>query len=275
MRLSELQFKFHSLRRDVSNFALLKHRNFDGFIVSMHQSGTHWLKYMLALALVEKYQLPPPRYNHANDIIGGPKDPRTYAQLPRLASSHSIPHALVHAGWFRRRWPLPRYLVLVRDMRASLVSNYEKWKQHYGVEFVDYLRGDPSGRLYNSDIWWCLRFMNAWGELAERYPEDTMVLRYEDLQHDPGRELAGVADFLRLQLSATHIDTAVAGASKQAMAQRHDPDRPGGEVSFERRDPAEWFGERERILLERVCTTQLRYTFGYDYARNASYKAIV
>ena len=269
MRSKRLQFKFHSLRRDISNLALLKHRRFDGFIVSMHQSGTHWLKFMLALALVDKYGLPPPRYNHANDIIGGPKDPRVYSELPALASSHSIPHPLVHAGWVRRCWPLPKYVVLVRDMRASLVSNYEKWKQHYGVEFTEYLRGDPSGRRYNSDLWWCLRFMNAWGRVAQRFSAETHVLRYEDLRRDPERELTRVSNFLLLQLAPQQINAAVAAAGKDAMTARHDPARPLGEVSLEERNVEEWFGGRDREFLAHVCASQLRHTFGYDYSHNA------
>ena len=36
---------------------LLLHRRFDGVLVSMQQSGTHWLKYMLGLILAKLYDL--------------------------------------------------------------------------------------------------------------------------------------------------------------------------------------------------------------------------
>ena len=68
----------------------------------MHQSGTHWLKFMLANALSYQYGSPPPAYNHANDIIGGPRDAIVYPQLPRLISSHSMPHPLLARAWAHR-----------------------------------------------------------------------------------------------------------------------------------------------------------------------------
>ncbi|MFT5349403.1 MAG: hypothetical protein ACI9MF_000215, partial [Gammaproteobacteria bacterium] len=128
-------FIYHSLRRDISNFSLIKRRNFDGFLISMHQSGTHWLKHMLATALTHKLDLPPPQYIHANDVIPGPKGPPVNKILPRIVSSHSIPHALLGSRLFRRLVKLPPYVVLVRDIRATLVSTYEKWKEHYNCDF--------------------------------------------------------------------------------------------------------------------------------------------
>ena len=191
------------------------------------------------------------------------------ANCRRLRAATRFRTQLVHAGWVRRCWRLPKYVVLVRDMRASLVSNYEKWKQHYGVEFTEYLRGDPSGRRYNSDLWWCLRFMNAWGRVAQRFPAETHVLRYEDLRRDPARELTRVSNFLLLQLAPQQINAAVAAAGKDAMTARHDPARPLGEVSLEERNVEEWFGGRDREFLADVCASQLRHTFGYDYSHNA------
>ena len=45
------RFRWHCWRRDVSNFAMLKYRDFDGFLVTMQHSGTHWLKYILSTSL--------------------------------------------------------------------------------------------------------------------------------------------------------------------------------------------------------------------------------
>ena len=67
-------FHFHRLRRALGNFSLLAHRDCAGHLASMHQSGTHWLKFMLASALARHYGVPGPRYNHANDFIAGPHD---------------------------------------------------------------------------------------------------------------------------------------------------------------------------------------------------------
>ena len=162
---THIAYAYHCLRRHVSNFSLVKRRHFDGMLISMHQSGTHWLKHMLASALTDKYGLPAPQYIHANDVIAGPKDKRLSDVMPHLVSAHSIPHALFRSKLFHSHVSLPPYVVLVRDIRASLVSNYEKWKDHYACEFEEFLLGDVSGQRFNNDIWWCIRFFNRWGEV--------------------------------------------------------------------------------------------------------------
>ncbi|MCC7413504.1 MAG: sulfotransferase domain-containing protein [Gammaproteobacteria bacterium] len=261
------RYRWHALRRSLSNFALLRHRHCAGFLASMHQSGTHWLKFMLANALAARHGLPPPQYNHANDFIGGPRDPHVHARLPHLVSSHSIPHPLMCVAPLHRRLRLPPYVILVRDLRASLVSNYEKWRDRYGVTFPEYLRGDPGGRRYNSDLWWCLRFLNGWGVFAARTPATTLVVRYEDMQADPGAVLARVGVFLALDLGAAHVAAAVAASTKERMRARHDPGRPQGEIRADRRDLAHWFGPAEERFVRDVCQRLLRYRYGYDYER--------
>ncbi len=45
---------------------------------------------------------------------------------------------------------LPKHVILVRDMRASLVSNNEKWKDQYGYDFQSW----PSATIisYRSSV---------------------------------------------------------------------------------------------------------------------------
>lgn len=264
-----LRFHYHCLRRDISNFSLLRHRDYTGFLVSMHQSGTHWLKHMLAVAIAVRHGLPPPRYSHANDIIGGVHDSHVCATGPRLVSSHSIPHLLVGSSLTRRCMRLPPYVVLVRDLRASLVANYEKWKEHYGCSFSEFLRGDMGGKRFNNDLWWCIRFCNAWGRIARRFPDTTLVVRYEDLRQDALRELLRIDTFWKLELGAAALARGVEESSKDKMAAKRDPDTPGG-VTVVRRDSrpaAAWFDADDREFLAGACRKLLRHDFGYDYDR--------
>ena len=260
-----LGFYFHAWRRDLGNFALLSQRHCVGQIASMHQSGTHWLKFMLANALSYQYGTPPPTYNHANDIIGGPRDPIIYAALPRLISSHSLPHPVLRLAAIQKLLGLPQYVVLVRDLRASLASNYVKWRARYGVDFSTYLRGDVAGRRYNSDIWWSLRFMNAWGAAAARAPHRITVLRYEDLQCDPSGELQRVAAHLGLELSAAAIAHGLAQADKSTMAQRDDPARPPGAVRVSGDEQLPRYSASDQTFVSAVCKRCLSHNFGYDY----------
>jgi hypothetical protein len=261
------RFRLHAWRRDLGNFALIKHRRCDGHLLSMHQSGTHWLKFMLANALSHQYGTPPPEYNHANDIIGGPKDLPRYPQLPRIISSHTIAHPLLRYTNVHRLCRLPRYVVLVRDLRAALVANFVKWQDAYGVSFPDYLAGDPRGRRYNSDIWWALRFLNAWGEVVQRVPERVTVIRYETLERDAPGELERIARRLDLDLSPADIEHGVAVSTRALMQEKDDPRRPPGAVRSDTADPGAFFDPAGQVFVQQVVTQCLRHDFGYDYAR--------
>ncbi len=262
-----IRFHFHRCRHELGNYAALRLPRFDGAIVSMHQSGTHWLKYMLANAMSAHYGLPPPRYNHANDIIGGTRDPRPFAYLPHLVSTHSIPPLVCTVPWVARTVRWPPVVLLVRDLRWSLVSNFRKWETRYATTFSAFLRGDPSGRRFNSDIWWCLRFQNAWGRVAAHAGEKIHVVRYEDLRADPAQVLARVAGHLRLPLTPAQLRAGAEAATKQTMAARADPVRPPGEVNFDDADGLARYDAADREFV-RACTSRwLRYAFGYDYSR--------
>lgn len=260
-------FYYHCLRRDISNFSLVKRRGFDGFLISMHQSGTHWLKHMLATAMTYKAGLPPPRYIHANDVIGGPKDPRPSDRIPHIVSAHSIPHMVFRSGLFHRLVDLPPYVVLVRDIRASLVSNYEKWKALYACSFDEFLRGDISGRRFNNDVWWCIRFCNMWGAVRSRAPASTLLIRYENLRAEPLAELQRINRFWKLNIETEILEYAISESSKEKMSQKKDPDTPFG-VTVVRRDEKpwrDWYDDENARFLGKICDEFLNYTFEYNY----------
>ena len=262
-----LSFYYHSLRRDISNFSLLKNRNHAGFMVSMHQSGTHWLKHMLACAITHKLNLPPPRYSHANDIICGVRERPQYDGLPNLVSTHSIPHVLLYSGLLRRAARFPPYLILVRDIRASLVSNYEKWKDQYQCDFSTFLRGDVSGHRFDSDIWWCIRFCNAWGAIAEKFPRGSLIVRYEDLQKDTLPQLQQINKFWSLGLGEADLRHGIESSGKDKMAAKKDPDTELGltVVRRDERPPQQWFDRTQQTFFIDTCARYLKYSFGYDY----------
>lgn len=260
------RFLYHCLRRDLSNFSLLKHRDYTGFLITMHQSGTHWLKHMLAAAIARTYRLPPPRYSSANEIIGGVHDAFDFRGVPRVVCTHSIPHPLVGVGAVRRFIRFPPYVVLVRDLRATLVANYEKWKDRYRCGFSEFLRGDLSGRRFNSDIWWCLRFCNAWGAIAMRFPDDTLVVKYEDLRRDALGGLERINAFWGLGLGRESLIEGVAESSKEKLANKRDPVEPGlAVVRDDPRDFTQWFAPGDVAFVRGTCGRHLRHRFGYDY----------
>lgn len=265
----ELRFRARSLNRGLFNPTTLRHRHCDGFIASMQHSGTHWVKYMLGLTLAKLYDLPPPAYISDDSIVGHSKSPPRYAQIPQIITTHSIPHISLRSRTLVRVLHFPKYLILVRDIRDALVAHYEKRKSKFNVDFSTYLRGDVSGRKYRYDIWLRIRFLNGWGPVVERHPERTAVLKYEELLADTRGELARVCDYFHIKgVTPDLLDEVIAGASKEEMAKRPDPQWTGALSKVVRTDSRlseEWYSDEDRRFAAELCRRNLKYTFGYQY----------
>jgi hypothetical protein len=265
--LSDLVFGAHCTNRHSTNFSILKYIDFQGFLVTGQHSGTHWIKWMLSHALAHRYGVDPPRYfNNAssNELIGHPKHNRRYPHLPRIASSHSIPPDALQWSWLRKLRRPPPYAVVVRDVRDLMISNYEKWRHDYQVPFSRYVAGDPRGKAYVCDAWWYVRFANQWGAIAQRYPEQTLVLRYEDFRRDPLENLRALATHFSLDLSDEDLRAGIAVGSKEHMARYQDPDvqekpvRPDGAGDT-------CFSPADLAVLGAILDRHLKHDFGYAY----------
>lgn len=274
-------FLYHCVRRDISNFALVRgyQRNFSGFLVTGQNSGTHWLKYMIGLAIAKAWNLPEPLHvdnQHSNDLIGHPKHERQYADAPRIASSHSIPHYFVGSSLVRSLVKFPPYFILVRDMRDALVSNYLKHQRVYTSTFSEYLRVEPGSHRYIMDVWWYIHFMNRWGRIIERFPNDVQFIRYEELRADPRSGLARLFKHFGHELPDDVIEYAVSHATKDHMNEKVSPDNPirfiradeksENKPSAVKRPGGELFSEEDRLYLAKIIKENLRYDFGYDFS---------
>jgi hypothetical protein len=263
----DFPFILRCLNRHSFNLAIMKYTNFDGFLVTGQHSGTHWIKWMLSHAIAHHYNVPIPKYfnnNSSNELIGHPKHPRLYPALPRIASAHSIAPYALQWRWVRRLRPLPPYVIVIRDVRDLLVSNYEKWRVTYDVPFSTYIAGDPRGRSYKCDIWWYVRFANRWGDVAERHPRETLVLRYEDFRNDPMQGLRRLCRHFRLALTDDDLAAGIAVGSKDIMARHQDPDIDEKPIRQDGQGTAS-FSPTDLATISRILRRHLRHDFGYDY----------
>ena len=259
------KYRYHTLRRDCINFSLLAHRDFDSMLITMHQSGTHWLKYMLTLSLVKKLGIDRPEYIQDDMFFGNPSSYQCNYEISRIASAHSIPNLLLGSKLLNKVLHFPRYIILVRDMRASLVSNYEKWKHddEY-TDFSTFLRGNETGEKFNSDIWWCMHFYNAWGRVLKNIPDTTIFIRYEDLAANTFHTLKNISTFLKLDLSDEHLQHGISEASKNKMQKINDPTALTV-VRDDKRNPIDWFSETDKQFFIKACKDHLKYDFGYNF----------
>lgn len=255
------------MARDLVKLSLLSYRDYEGYFASMHQSGNHWLRHILSMALAERFGLPEPENLHDMRLVGEPKCPTTYRGVPRLVFSHKICSPLVHNALTRQVVQFPHYVVMVRDLRSMLVSHYARFQGEYQQPFSRFLRGDITGKAYDCDIWDSIRFMNAWGRVVRKMPESTLVLRFEDLKANPVGQTRRVWRFLGLpRVDDSLLVQAVAASSKERMQEKEQRSmKTGTVIRRQQRNPLdEYSADDQRFLIE-ACRRHLRYDFGYDY----------
>ena len=237
----------------------------------MHQSGSHWLAYMLSLVMTREAGLPAPKDIEDNIIIGTPKRPPRHRLKPSIGVSHTIPSPLIRLAPVYRYMRLPRYVILVRDIRSTLVSHYERMKDNYAdiSGFSEYLRGDVNGKRFDKDIWWDLRFLNTWGNIHQCYPESSIVLHYESLLNETKSELIRVSRFLGIEIddSSDAYSYAVYESTKDKMTKRERVNQDTTVVRKDNSDPKAWFDESDNEFFVDTVSRFLAYDFGYKYTK--------
>lgn len=249
------------------NFSVLRHGAFDGLLVTSKNSGTHWIKYMLAVALADTHGLARPQYfseRAVSPYIGRPKSELVFPQLPRLAFSHSIPHRLADWGWARRLAQLPPYALCVRHPMAILASHHAKWAYATNAGWLEYLEGDPKGRRFRCDLFWLARFWNRWGEVERKFPEAVLRVQYERACADPRTTIEAIARHWNVHLTPAAIDAALAEGTKQAMAGKIDPGAEPNVLQNRQQSLEELFSGEAMDIYAQLVRRLFRHDLGYD-----------
>ena len=254
-------------RTNLRNFHPISARGrADGFLVSAKNSGTHWAKFVVSHALASHFDRPPPQRSTGElgyDFIAPARRPRRHPDLPRLVQAHTIPSGLIGQPWLGPLAAIRPTVVLVRDIREAMLSNYVKWRGKYGCSLSEYVRGAPAGKRFIADVWWYVLFFNRWGDIAARNPGRVLVTRYEDLQSDPAREIERIAGHWGIRLSAEDIAAGVAVSGRESVASREDPAFGQVIVPCEKQRSAVAFSAEDEAFLRSVFHRWLRHDFGY------------
>jgi len=256
------------LRHDLFRMSLLWQRDADGYFATGQQSGSHWISNLMASAICQQYEVE--KLDHIRDksIICHPRMSRRYENLPRLVRTHHAPSPLVHCLPLRGLLKFPKYVVLLRDLRASIVSRYERQTEELaGISFSASLR-DHSLRARGTkwDLYKRFVFFNAWGDVARRLPEQTLLVHYENVRQNTAAELERIWRFLELPVSdPAMFARAAAECTKDRMAARDPHINNIVLVRKDDRDPVDWFSPADREYFSRRCAELLRHDFGYDF----------
>lgn len=259
------------IARDLTNLSLVRQPHCDGHIISLHQSGTHWLRHMLSVLMARLYGLPEPVYLQDSDFIPPPKQASKYPEIPRIVSSHAIASPLLTNKVALAFLHLPKYVLLVRDPRMILASHYQREKSRYKMTFSEYLRADLDAlrkagrRKFDKDIWWDIRFQNSWMRMLALRPEQIHLVRYEDMRRDTARHLQEIVQFLGLPATGSdNLSYAIARSSKEAMSQKEAPGLRYTVVRQDDANPLAIYSESDRRFFLESYRKYCKADFGYD-----------
>ncbi len=263
---------FARITRDLTNLSLLRQPPCHAQIVSLHQSGTHWLRHMLSVYLAKSYDLPEPALLYDSDFVMSPKQPAKYPHIPRIVSSHSVASPAIANAVVLPLLRLPKFILLVRDPRIVLSSHYEREKNRYGIAFSDYLRANTRAlrkigrrKRFDKDIWWDIRFQNSWYKILSLQPERTLLVRYEDMQAKPEQKLLEVIRFLDLPVQdPAVVNHAVQQSSKEAMAKKELANKRYKVVRQDNKDPLAIYSEDDKRFFLEAYRKFCKADFGYD-----------
>ena len=180
----------------------------DTFLVSYPKSGNTWARFLIANLVHPSEKID---FSNVNRMIPGPEVTRNRDLMrtprPRIIKSHQ---------YFDPRYR--RVIYIVRDPRDVVVSQYH-FQRKRNVVADQYPLSEYVTRFVAGQT----SFYGSWGEhvaswLSTRHGRPGfLLLRYEDMVEDTGRELSKVASFLGLSSTPETIRQAVERSSADRM----------------------------------------------------------
>lgn len=190
-------------------------RQADVYLLSYPKTGRTWLRVMMAWLLAEHFGQP-----ELAELGPDASAPRV-AGVPRIVAKHDGNPDKKTADEIdpdRSEYAGCRVILLVRDLRDTVVSNYFQAtrREHcYEGDIASYLRW-PRGSFDTM-----LRYYNVWA-LQRQVPRGFLLVRYEDLHADAVGELRRVAGFLGLRDVTTAALEAAVGFGRFETMQRRE-----------------------------------------------------
>ena len=193
----------------------------DAVIVSFGKSGRTWLRVMLSRFYGIRHGL------GVGSLMGFDNLSRRHGEIPKLLFTHDnyLPDYTGERG-NKSDYLGHRVVLLVRDPADVAVSQYFQWRHRMkprkkrinaypahgsGMQISDFVL-DGGGVLAR-----VVDFMNLWASERERFGDELLIVRYEDLRAEPEFWLEKVLAFLGTPGEASEIAEAVEFASVENM----------------------------------------------------------
>lgn len=199
----------------------------DLFLVSYPRSGNTWTRFLIANLLHPEEAA---SFNNIERLV-----PDSEAQSNRYLKSIARPRTIKSHQYFDPRYR--KVIYIVRDPRDVVLSYYDFSRKYRHIDdqysLEKYVSDFVEGRLISFDYGTWQENAGSW--LAARAGRPGfLLLRYEDMLADTGRELARIAKFLAVDLSADHRARVIERSSAATMR------------SLEKSQANDWVSTREK-----------------------------
>jgi hypothetical protein len=171
------------------------------YIVSFPKSGRTWLRMMLGYAIAKHCNIP---FSTSGELLEVKALREKDNRIPQVKIRHDDdpfwkkPDELTPS---KEKFKGSSVILLVRDPRDVLISSYfEKTKRDFVYEEGKKFTGSLSDYL-NEEIGGfetLLRYYNIWFE-NRNMPKNLLLVRYEDIQESPAKELGRILEFMGLK----------------------------------------------------------------------------
>jgi len=192
----------------------------DWVLMSWGKSGRTWLRVMLSRAYTLIGDLP------ASELLDFDNLRRRDARLPAVFFTHNN-YLRDYTGNYdsKAHFAGRKMVLLVRDPRDVAVSQYFQWqyRMRRGKKFIN----DYPAHGTHIDAWTFVTdpavgvprivdYFNDWARSRQQL-DDLLIVRYEDMRHDPGAVLARILEFTGTPLSESQVAEAVEFAAYDNM----------------------------------------------------------
>jgi hypothetical protein len=257
------RFLLKALKKPMQTIAFVRFFIFrpNTYILStMHQSGTHWLQVLLANILSKNFNLENVSDIHAKNII--PYYPHSFLydkdySVPKILHSHH------NRNLFFFNKPT---ILLVRDIRDSLVSQYEKYNKanKTDISFSIFLRKESEDLVAGWQTFPSrVEFLNSWSG------QNVLIVRYEDLKNDLIRELKRITSHIDIDINKDILDFAIEESSFKKMKKMQANE---SETRFAINKGVvgrykEYFSNEDMIYFQKYIIDNLQDSYGYNYEK--------
>ena len=179
----------------------LSRKKYDVVLVTMQRSGTHWLRMLIAKALVDYFDIEYDFHDfEVSDIVPLFRARKnTGHELLRKESIRIRFGHIPYAVRFRPFLKNKKIILLIRDLRDALTSHYVNavrrgaFKKNQ-IPFSLFLR-DQKGVIHPgvlSTLSDNIEFLNSWGRYAATHSNNVLIVRYKELHEQTAEQLKDI-----------------------------------------------------------------------------------